>query len=255
MTTHSPYALPSADAAARPTLSLSIVSHGQAALVRHLLDDLIRLALPDVEVILTINITEDESVYPACPFPMQILRNAVPKGFGANHNAAFASARGQFFVVVNPDIRLPSLDLETLLRPLQDPAVAAIAPLILSAAGTVEDSARRFPTFVRLARRVFFNRREPDYQWDVEPIRVDWTAGMFVVFRPQAYAEVGGFDDRRFFMYLEDADICRRLQRRGGKVLLQPQVSVVHDARRASRRNLKHLRWHLTSAVRFIVGI
>ena len=78
---------------------------------------------------------------------------------------------------------------------------------------------------------------------------------MFVVFRREAYQEVGGFDDRRFFMYLEDADICRRLAREGWKVLVNPNVQVIHMAQRASRRNLKHMRWHITSAFRFLTGI
>ncbi|HEY4083309.1 MAG TPA: glycosyltransferase [Burkholderiaceae bacterium] len=235
-------------------LSLSIVSHGQWALVRQLLDDLARLSPPDIEVILTANIPEEDYSYPTCPFPIRCIRNTTPKGFGANHNAAFRVARGQYFAVVNPDIRLPTLDLELLLRPLADPSVAAVAPVVLSVAGTVEDSVRCFPTISRLTRRVVLRQRAPDYQWGREPISVDWAAGMFIAFRSEAYQAVGGFDDSRFFMYFEDVDICARLSKKGFRILLQPQVSVIHDARRDSHRSLKHLRWHLTSAVRYLSG-
>jgi GT2 family glycosyltransferase len=238
-----------------PQVSFSVVSHGQSALVRQLLDDLARLALADIEVILTTNIPEGGEAYPACPFPVRQIRNDAPKGFGANHNAAFRVARGRWFVVVNPDIRLTALDLAALLQPLQDPAVAAVAPVVLSKAGAVEDSVRRFPTVGRLARRVLLKQRAPDYRWEREPIDVDWAAGMFVVFRPDAFQAVGGFDDRRFFMYFEDVDICARLRARGLRVVLQPRVSVIHDARRDSHRSLKHLRWHLASAARFLTGL
>lgn len=238
-----------------PRLSLSVVSHGQSALVRQLLDDLVRLSPPDIEVILTINIPEEEHGFPACPFPLRFIRNAAPKGFGANHNAAFRAAQGRYFAVVNPDIRLPTLDLDTLLQPLAEPTVAAVAPVVLSAAGTVEDSVRRFPTFGRLARRVVLKQRAPDYRWDRDPIGVDWAAGMFVVFRSEYFRTVGGFDDSRFFMYFEDVDICARLRARGFQILLQPQVRVIHDARRDSHRSLKHLRWHLTSAARYLTGL
>jgi N-acetylglucosaminyl-diphospho-decaprenol L-rhamnosyltransferase len=237
------------------TLSLSIVSHGQGSLVAHVLYDLIRLSPSDIEVLLTLNLPEDESVYPPCPFPVRVIRNATPQGFGANHNAAFAQSKGQFFVVVNPDIRLPSLNVEQLLEPMCDPKVGAVAPVVLNGDGGIEDSVRRFPTIVSLARRVLFQQRVPNYEWETQPIDVDWSAGMFVVFRRESYQAVNGFDHQRFFMYLEDVDICRRLNDQGWRIVLHPKVTVIHDAQRASRRSLKHMRWHLTSAFRYFTGL
>ncbi|TXI21818.1 MAG: glycosyltransferase family 2 protein [Roseateles sp.] len=236
-------------------LSLSIVSHGQSALIAPLLEDLRRLALPDIEVVLTVNIPEDEMPFKDLPFPSRIIRNAAPQGFGANHNAAFAASSGRFFVVVNPDIRLPSLDVARLLALMEDPTVGAVAPVVLNGAGGVEDSVRRFPTIADLARRVLLKQRIPGYQWETQPIDVDWTAGMFVVFKREAFVAVQGFDHRRFFMYFEDVDICRRLRHAGWRVVLQPAVSVIHDAQRASHRSAKHLRWHVTSAARYFTGI
>ena len=240
---------------ASPKLSLSIVSHGQGHLVRHVLDDLIRLALTDIEVMLTLNLPEDESIYPSCPFPLSVIRNARPQGFGANHNAAFAQSHGHFFAVVNPDIRLPTLATDSLLTLMEDRFVGAVAPVVLNSEGGVEDSVRRFPTVMGLARRVVLGQRTPGYRWGSDPLEVDWAAGMFVVFRREAFSEVKGFDDRRFFMYFEDVDICRRMKVKGWKVTLQPSVSVIHVAQRASRRSLRHLRWHFTSALRYFTGL
>lgn len=238
-----------------PKLSLSIVSHGQGHLVAHLLDDLIRLSPGDIEVLLTMNLPEDENFYPSCPFPVRVIRNATPQGFGANHNAAFEQSKGRFFAVVNPDIRLPSLNVEQLLNPMRDPKVGAVAPVVLNSAGGIEDSIRRFPTIAGLARRVLFKQRVLDYEWKTNPIDVDWSAGMFVVFRRESYQEVRGFDHQRFFMYMEDVDICQRLKETGYRVVLQPAVSVIHYAQRASRRSFKHMRWHLTSVFRYLTGL
>ena len=238
-----------------PLLTLSIVSHGQAPLIRLLLDDFEHSEFQDFEVLLTINLPEDEAAFGQHTFPLRILRNLSPKGFGANHNAAFAHAQGRFFAIVNPDIRLDSFDAVTMTAPFVDPSTGAVAPLILSRERTIEDSVRRFPTFFRLARRVLLRRWHPDYRWDDLPIDVDWTAGMFVVFRPEAFKGVGGFDDRRFFMYFEDVDICERLWKNGWSVKLQPLTSVIHDAQRQSHRSWKHMRWHLTSAARYLSGL
>jgi N-acetylglucosaminyl-diphospho-decaprenol L-rhamnosyltransferase len=236
-------------------ITLSIVSHGQASLIASLLADLAKQPLYNFEVILTINIPEDESPYQGYPFPIQIIRNEVPKGFGANHNSAFCHSQSEWFAVVNPDIRSEALDIQTLLLPFRDETVAAVAPVVLSIEGKVEDSARYFPTLLRLVKRVLFKQRRSDYLVDVEPYVVDWVAGMFVVFRRDAFQRIGGFDDRRFFMYFEDADICYRLKCNSWKVMVNPDVQVVHVAQRASRHNLMHLRWHSVSAFRYLTGL
>jgi N-acetylglucosaminyl-diphospho-decaprenol L-rhamnosyltransferase len=235
-------------------LTLSIVSHGQGALIRLLLSDLAELPQQNFEVLITINLPEDESPYQGYAFKISIIRNVVPKGFGANHNAAFHHCSSQWFAVVNPDIRIKTLDVKTLLTPFRNEAVSAVAPIILSPDGKVEDSARRFPTLMRFAKRTLLRQRVSDYEVTETPFAVDWVAGMFVVFRSESYQRVGGFDDRRFFMYLEDADICRRIRRNFGQVIVNPNSKVIHMAQRASHRNLKHMRWHAVSAFRYLTG-
>jgi N-acetylglucosaminyl-diphospho-decaprenol L-rhamnosyltransferase len=242
-------------------ISFSIISHGQGDLVQRVLADMRRLQIADFEIILTLNIPEEEAFLPEfTDLPLRVVRNSASKGFGANHNAAFALAQGRYFAIVNPDVRLPLPNPEALLAAFADNSVGACAPAVLSPQGREEDNARKFPTVLRLARRVlgFWRvpgfRRELDYHLHSYPVAVDWVAGIFVVFRREAFAAVQGFDER-FFMYMEDADICRRLQRAGWLVLLAPGWSIIHDARRASHRSLKHLRWHLVSYFRFFTGL
>lgn len=240
----------------RRTATLSIVSHGQGHLIRHLLEDLQALKDVDFDIVLTLNIPEDESYFKAFPeLPIRVIRNSQPKGFGANHNAASAQSTSAIFVIVNPDIRMPQPALDGLLSRFDDPRVGACAPLVRSGRGTVEDSARRFPTFGRLASRTLLRRRTPDYAVTPDGLtEVDWVAGMFVAYRRDAFEAVKGFDER-YFMYLEDADICRRLHRVGWNVKIDTGCSVIHDAQRASRKSLQHMRWHARSAVRFLTGI
>jgi hypothetical protein len=241
--------------ATQPLITLSVVSHGQAALIGNLLSDLVNVSPQNFEIVVTLNVPEPTEVYEHSQYAMNIIRNSGPRGFGANHNAAFAQARGKFFAVVNPDIRIRSLNILRLLCPFDDPATCIVAPMVLSKDGRIEDSARRFPTVRRLVRRVLHRQRGPDYRWADVPIGVDWVAGMFMVFRREAFSALKGFDARRFFMYMEDADICRRARLHGWSVILQPRESVVHDAQRASRRNLKHMRWHVISAFRYLSGL
>lgn len=234
------------------SLVFSLVSHGQLHLIEKFLFDYRRLGLGRYRLVLTLNIPEDEGILREfSDLPITLVRNLSPKGFGENHNAAFNAVDGSFLFVVNPDIRLRELDLDLLLQPFRDDSVAAVAPLVTDSSGQVQDSARRFPTVVRLITRALLGRRSPDYVWDDQAVEVDWVAGMFIVFRSDAFRQVNGFDTR-FYMYMEDADICRRLRVVGGRTVLNPQASVIHDAQRASRRDLRHLKWHLASAFRFL---
>jgi N-acetylglucosaminyl-diphospho-decaprenol L-rhamnosyltransferase len=235
--------------------TLSIVSHGQGALVAQLLDDLARLDDGSFTVVLTLNLPEDETFIGSHPsLVSRVIRNPQRRGFGSNHNAAFAAVQPTpYFGVVNPDLRLKTLPLRALALALAgDGAAGAAAPLVRSPRGTVDDSVRRFPSVSRLSRRVLLHQRAPDY----DPARglqtVDWAAGMFLLFEREAYSCVGGFDER-YFMYLEDADICRRLATQGRTTVWQPSAEVIHAARRASRRSLRHLAWHLRSALRFLL--
>ena len=235
-----------------PHITLSIVSHAQMHLVLPLLHDLNTLhAQTPLQVVLTLNTPE---VLPCAPqdfsFPLQVLHNPQPQGYGANHNQAFTHAQGAFFCVLNPDIRIAHNPFPALMAACTTPGVGLVAPAIHSSGGTLEDSARKFPTPLRIVRRVLTRRRNRDYEAKPAALHPDWVAGMFMLLRTPVYQQMGGFDDK-FFMYCEDVDLCARARLAGLDVVQLPLPGVVHDAQLASRRDLQHLRWHIGSLLRF----
>jgi GT2 family glycosyltransferase len=70
-----------------------------------------------------------------------------------------------------------------------------------------------------------------------------------MLFRSEAYRQIGGFDER-FFMYGEDFDICARLRLAGWKLSIAEHLQARHDAQRASHSSKRHLYWHLTSLLK-----
>ena len=238
-----------------PKLSVSIVSHLQAGMVRDLLGDLDRLchACP-MEVILTLNVPEpldfDVSGF---HFPVVLQQNASPKGFGVNHNQAFRLASGDFFCVLNPDIRFSVDPFPALMDCLADHSIGVAAPLVVNAEGAVEDSARRFPTPFKIMCKALGACKGIDYPLTNQLLLPDWVGGMFLLFRRAVYQQLGGFD-QRYFLYYEDVDLCARLRLSGLKVVLTPTAQVVHHARRTSRRKFKYLAWHVQSMLRFFLS-
>jgi N-acetylglucosaminyl-diphospho-decaprenol L-rhamnosyltransferase len=232
-------------------ITVSVVSHAQNALVNAFLGDLARHC-PGVNVLVTLNIPEPATplALAGLPFAVEVIENRERKGFGANHNAAFARCRTEFFCVANPDLRLSADPFPALLESLQRADIAG--PLVRNPAGGIEDSARRYPTLCSLAAKLFRGSPGPEYPTDRGEQAVDWVAGMFMLFRAAAFRDIGGFDEA-YFMYYEDIDLCRRLNRAGGRVVYNPAASVVHDARRGSRRDPRLAARHAASIVRFLL--
>jgi GT2 family glycosyltransferase len=236
----------------RPLVTISVISHYQGNLVKGLLDDLQQYCHDSIEVILTINTPEtldfEEGSY---KYPLLILRNESEKGFGANHNAAFSLKRASLFCIINPDVRLRQDPFRLLSEYLNDPMVGIVAPLVLDAGGCVHDSARKFPS-VRTILLKFLGMSKPDYHFGTEPICVDWTAGMLMLFTDRSYEAVNGFD-ADYYLYYEDVDICWRVWRNGYKVLFCPAITIIHDARFQSHYSLKYFKWHICSLARFLI--
>lgn len=229
-------------------ITLSIVSHLQGALVEQLLRDIAALGRGDLRVLLTLNVPE--STPALAGMPVEIIRNDTRKGFGANHNQAFGRTQDDFFCVLNPDLRLPADPFPALLHALDAPRAGLAAPRVLAPSGTVENSARRFPTMASLAAKALGVAPKLDYAVGAEPSSPDWVAGMFMLAKRTAFEAVGGFDER-YFLYYEDIDLCRRLRLHGYDIRLVPAATVLHDARRTSHRNPKYLAWHLRSILRY----
>jgi len=235
-----------------PQVTLSIVSHRQNALVNQLLEDIQRVCADRVALVLTENVEDPIPLATAAlSCPVERIANQKIKGYGANHNAAFKHCRTPYFCVANPDIRLLADPFPALLHALEVPGIAVAGPLVRDPAGRIEDSARRFPTVASLLSKIFAETRTPEYPTDRGAVRVDWIAGMFMLFRREAFEAVNGFDEA-YFLYYEDVDICDRLRTLGHFTTYETQTEIVHNARRGSRRDLTLALHHIRSAARFL---
>lgn len=229
-----------------PLLVVSLVSHGHGPMVQRLLEDMARLSSATVaRVVLTLNLPEGDPIAPqgGWPFALDILRNAVPQGFGRNHNQALQRASEPFVCVLNPDIALPYGDpFAELVQVAGQNGVGCAYPLQRDAQGRLQDSERMLPTPLALWRRRVL--RQP-----MAPgAPVEWVNGACMVMPHALWRELGGFDER-YFMYCEDVDLCLRI-RLAGKALVRAPVQVRHEAQRSSHRQWRALAWHVASLLR-----
>lgn len=242
-----------------PKMTLSIVSHGHMPYVCRLLNDIARFRRDDLDVILTLNLPEPLTLdLGTLPFKVHLVQNISPKGFAANHNHAFSLCKGQNFVILNPDIQLLEDPFEPLLAMLARNRNCIVAPLIVNCNGSIEDSARNFPTPFSLFRKLVGKVFKVPVAGDIliakdEMLLPDWVAGMFIAVPKSIYAALKGLSDS-YFLYYEDVDFCARARLAGYEILLNQNVKVIHEAQRDSHRKARYLLWHMKSAARFFTS-
>ncbi len=185
-------------------------------------------------------------------------------GFGAAHNLALRELAplGRYHLFINPDIQMENGVLSELVGFMdQHPDVGLVMPSILYPDGSQQRLCKRLPTPFDLFLRRFLGRfgksvfraRMNAYEMrdmDLTVIReVPSLSGCFMLVRTSALQEIGAFDER-YFLYLEDFDLCRRIGEKYRTVYF-PDVAVHHGYAKGSYRNIRLLRLHLTSAIRY----
>lgn len=186
-------------------------------------------------------------------------------GFGRGHNYVLERlhADSRFHLILNPDIYFdPGVParLQDYLEAHPDAGMAG--PQINYPDGRLQHSIRRYPGPLDFAiRRVpglsrLFNKRYiRSHYLDRDltvPQDVDSLLGCFQLFKTRVFLEVGGFDER-YFMYLEDIDICREVAAAGYRVVYVPGARIFHHYEKASSRNAKLFLAHLKS-IRIFLG-
>ena len=234
-------------------LTISIVSHGNATDVEQLLSSLLLHEVVNrFQIIVTDNLGND------FPDSQQenyvVIRNEQPRGFAHNQNNAFLHAEGEYFCVLNPDVVLVQSVFDQLIGRIASGQADIVAPLVVDADGTVQDSFRNLPTPFELFRRRFMKQihmsQLPTNNGLFSP---DWVAGMFVLMKTDTYEQLGGFDEK-YHLYFEDVDICVRAKLYGISLFVDTKAKIQHNAHRSSKKSLKYLFWHLKSASQFFLS-
>lgn len=173
-------------------------------------------------------------------------------GYGAAINRGARELEGEFFAVLNPDIRFFAADtVQRLAHHFMHPQVGLVAPALELLDGSLQDSARRTPTPANLLFRRWLS---PERGWVRRGGDVEWTVGAFWLVRREAWERIGGFDER-YFLYFDDVDLCHRMRAAGHTVRFDPTVRAQHAFQAASRRPLTAwaTRHHIRSALRFFI--
>jgi GT2 family glycosyltransferase len=169
----------------------------------------------------------------------QSYRAASNLGFGPACNVGARITSSEYLLFLNADVRLAKEACKKLVLVAEsDAEVAVVGPRIYDADGEIELSARKFPSLstgifgrsslaTRLLRRASAPPRNVRIALRETATGVDWVSGACMLVRRNAFNTAGGFDET-YWMYWEDADLCRRLADRGWRTMFCPQAVAEH---------------------------
>jgi len=185
-------------------------------------------------------------------------------GFAAGSNRAADGAETDYLLFLNPDAALEPGALDALVALLDgDPDTGIAGPALAFPDGRRQPSVRRDPDapsilhqytawkFLFLFRRAYRRYRAPVVTSD-EAVPVPVLMGSALLVRASLFRSLGGFDER-YFMYYEEADLCRRARDTGASVVFEPSARAVHEGgASASLETAKLAAVRLVSAQRYL---
>ncbi len=195
---------------------------------------------------------------------VEYIYNGRNLGYGAAHNIAIQKAMkvSKYHLVLNPDVEFDPAVISRLIKFMdQHNDVGLVMPKVLYPNGDMQYLCKMLPSPTHLfmrrfipgpVKRVFkkmldkYELKNKDYNSIMETPNL---SGCFMFIRTNVFKEVGMFDER-YFLYLEDTDLCRRINERY-RTVYYPIVSIVHGYSKASYRSLRLMKMHLRSSIQY----
>jgi GT2 family glycosyltransferase len=229
-------------------IDVVIVAYRSREFLGSALDALARHAELPIDVVVVDNASGDGTVealrreHPR----VRVLANAQNAGFAGACNRGWRAGTAPLVLFLNPDAEVrPRAVPEMAARFEARPELGVVGPRTLNPDGTVQVSTgadlslfaeRRQRSLVRgvaLRQPAALARADALHSRAHEP---DWVSGSCLMIRRACLEAVGGFDEG-FFLYEEDADLCRRVRAAGWRVLFTPAAEVAHQLGRSMERD------------------
>jgi len=201
----------------------------------------------EYEVIVVDNASTDgsaEAVRQKFPW-VRLIVNERNLGFAAGNNVGLKKASGEYVFFLNSDTIAPRGSFDGLVSFMDaNPDVGGCGPKLLNQDGTVQPSARRFPTLRGILHHYTILRVVPIFRseyrkWHMRDFKhdrrmdVDQVMGAALMARRSIVEDIGRMDET-FFMYYEEVDLCYRIKQAGWRIVFTPDAVITHRGGRST---------------------
>lgn len=243
------YALPDT----RDEVAIIIPFKDQAAYLRRLLESLKKTTFANTVVYLVNNRSDQAetkaylaSLRPSPDGRLRLLTFDEPFNYARLHNWAVAQIPNEFLLFLNNDVEIQRGDwLEAMLEHIYRERVGAVGCRLKYPNGELQHGGMVFrPDLYYCAMNL---HRDEGYYTKVQRDVSGVTAACMLV-RKSVFQAVGGFDEVRFPIAFNDADLCLKIIRSGYKIMYTPFAELVHhqSASRAEQEE-SYEKWALFS--------
>ena len=228
-------------------LSIIIVNYKAWQHIRAALDVLSNGFPEDWEVIIVDNETNDAelAMHQERFSWVTMIGNPENSGFGMGCNIGVERAIGEHLLFMNPDVIATVDEIRALMsEKSRHPEVGIITPRQVGPHGKPQKVFDEFPGFLNQSKllkslmRLLIPWRQPNPHGKHDAlVYCDWITGSFLLIDSNDLDRIGGWS-QDYWMYVEDADLCKRAQDAGLRVACTPDVQVIHVHGGSSRINV-----------------
>ncbi len=200
----------------------------------------------DYEIIVVDNASKDDSkkVITEAHKDVKYIQSDVNLGMGEGNNLGIKNSEGEYILITNDDVIFKKDSIKNLLEYFKKHSdIGILGPRTLNSDETFQQSYFRFPPVYKpFIRRTFlgkiFKKSVKKFlmkDFDGSYTRdVDWIRGSCLLTSKKVLKVIGGGFDKRFWMYFEDIDLCKRIWENNLRVIYFFDSDVIHDHGHAS---------------------
>jgi GT2 family glycosyltransferase len=184
-------------------------------------------------------------------------------GYGKAHNIAIKETIKDdipYHLVINPDVQLGKEILDKIFKFMEENKnIGNLMPKVLYPDKRIQYLAKLLPNPYILFGRRFLPlqkvKKVIDYYYELhffnynDLLNVPNLSGCFMFLRTNILRKIGMFDER-YFMYMEDVDLNRRIHS-VSETIFYPNVNIIHDYGKGSYKSKKLMKFHVESAIRY----
>ncbi len=216
----------------KPLVSLLILNWNGGNLLTACLDSLFAATYRPLQVIVVDNASTDNSLdILQCYKDVNVLHNPTNLGYAGGNNRALPLLRGDYVAVLNNDITVDPLWLDSAIHYLEaDPSLGIVSCRQMQSFQKELIDSLYHVCSVELTFEAFAHNMpyDPTNQRHTTPSRVLSAQGASMIIRRSVFESLAGFDER-FWAYHDDSDLCLRALQCGWQCLYTPGSVVYHE--------------------------
>jgi GT2 family glycosyltransferase len=181
---------------------------------------------------------------------LTIIANDKNCGFGAANNLGAKRAKGKYLLLLNPDTELVDNSIPKMLKLIKCHKELGALTCLLYQSDQKTLQRAFFGKFQNLASLTIRRYNYQKVDLGREFFYTDIVTGAALMIKKSLFESIGRFDER-FFMYLEDDDLCKRISDLGYRNAVLCRAKIIHHEGVSSTKKIRSKHYYQSQKLFF----